>query len=683
MEHPMKGLTAFATALSSFLLFWLELSFAKMLLPYFGGGAQIWTACLAAFQLLLLLGYGYAWGITKLKPRTQLTIHSLFAIAALCTMPIHANFWQHSQLHPTLLILANILLLTGLPFGFLCTTSSIIQSWYVRAFGTSPYWLYAFSNLGSLAALIIYPSLLEPNFNLKVQIAAWSGGFAISVILTGLVIFKAHQRSMAQPEMPLDSGPPVPPTSSWRMLRWWVCAFVPSSLLSGLTAYVTAEISPNPMTWSIFLGQYLVSLILVFLPQPILPPRSIGNTIIVFIGAFLVLELNSKTYFDRDTLVANIAFFSILCWFCHGWLARSKPLADRLGQFYFVMVLGGASGALFNALIAPLLFARMTEYQIVLALASPLLLSISATDTKWQWLPPSIWRFYCKYLRLVVVLFFTGLSLLYAHPALSSPGNFQVERVARSFYASYLVAKNDQTRMLIHGRTLHGRESLDPHDQTPGTYYFPGGPIANVFDLMPENAHVAAIGLGVGEIVAYAKPQQTWKFYEIDPLVVDIAQTNFSHLAKAPKSPEIVIGDGRLQMQASSDTADLIVIDAFNSDAIPVHLLTQESLADVFLPHLAHDGVIAYHITNTFLDLEPILDRLAQQFNLSALTRSVPSNDAQQHAQSANQWVVISRNYQLLALLQAQDWQPLKPGNVLWTDDFSSVRAAMHKAKPA
>lgn len=675
----MNILIAFITCLSSFLLFWLELFFAKMLLPHFGGGAQIWTVCLAAFQLLLLVGYGYAWAVTKLKPLLQLSIHTLFAIVAIATMPLQENFWQNAQLHPTLLIFSNVMLTVGLPLAFLSTTSSMLQVAYSRVFARSPYWLYAFSNVGSLAALILFPTVIEPHMNLQLQGFIWSVGFSLVVLL---ILGGLTQLARSKPiTLQANQGAAeIAPVTKFTPLRWWVCAFIPSTLLSGITAYVTAEIAPNPMTWAIFLGIYLVSLILVFFPEPITPPRSIGNTLILFIAAFLVLELNSKTYFDRDTLVANIAFFAILCWFYHGLLVQAKPAPAKLSQFYFVMALGGASGAMFNALIAPLLFPRITEYQVVLALSSPLLLSI-ATTKQWPWLPNGLWTAYRKYSLRLVAFAFVLLAILYANPAFSAPNTYKIERIARSFYASYMVATNEHTRMLIHGRTLHGRESLDPNDPTPGSYYAPGGPISDVFEWMPKEANVASIGLGVGEVINYAQPQQNWTFYEIDPLVVEIAEQNFHHLAKSPKPPQIIVGDGRLEMAKSSDQYDLIVVDAFNSDAIPVHLLTHESLEEVFLPHLKPDGMLAYHITNTFLDLEPILDRLARESSLTAMTRTIASRDADQHGQTSNQWVVLSRTSQVTDKLIVQGWQSLKPGKQLWTDSFSSVRMAMRKQK--
>jgi hypothetical protein len=673
----VNAVIAFVTCLSSFLLFWLELFFSKTLLPHFGGGAQIWTVCLAAFQLLLLLGYGYAWAIGKLRPFQQLAVHTTLAIGAIATMPLQTNFWQNAQLHPTLLIFGNVMLVVGLPLGFLSTTSSMLQNAYNRAFGRSPYWLYAFSNLGSLAALILYPSLLEPNLSLKAQSASWSVLFSLTVLL---IVVLLSRLSRLKSSIVDETEEEFSPVTRFTPVRWWVCAFIPATLLSGITAYVTAEIAPNPMTWAIFLGIYLASLILVFLPEPITPPRSIGNILILFIGAFLVLELNSKTYFDRDILVANIAFFAILCWFYHALLVQSKPAPTQLSQFYFVMALGGASGAIFNALIAPLVFLRITEYQVILALSSPLLLSI-ATTNQWAWCPNRLWTFYRKYSLCLVAFAFMVLAVLYAHPVLSAPNTYKIERIARSFYASYMVASNDQTRMLIHGRTLHGRESLDPNDRTPGTYYAPDGPIANVFDLMPKDASVAAIGLGVGEIINYAQPEQNWIFYEIDPLIVEIAQKHFNHLAKAPKPPAIIVGDGRLKLAQSPDQHDLIVVDAFNSDAIPVHLLTQESIEDVLLPHLKSDGIVAYHITNTFLDLEPILERLARELNLTALTRTVGSSSGSQYDRSANQWVVLSRTSRMADALSQEGWKVLKPGKSLWTDDFSSIRIAMRRSR--
>ncbi len=669
--------------LSSFLLFWLELFFSKSLLPQFGGGAPVWTTCLAAFQLLLLLGYGYAWAVSKLRPTIQVVIHVILLIAAIGSLPLTLRSWEISQI-PSLQIFGVVMASIGLPMVTLSTTSSTLQSWYVRAFATNPYWLYALSNVGSLAALIVYPALLEPNIPTTTQAIVWSVLFACTAFLTAGAIFSAYPQAQRVDRSSSGEVSPTSPVTRFTICRWCLFAFIPSSLLSGITAYITAEIAPNPVVWSVFLGIYLITLILAFLPDPITPPRAIGNTIIIFIGCFLVLELNSRTYFDRDTLVANIAFFAILCWFYHGWLAISKPQPDRLGQFYFIVALGGASGAIFNALIAPLIFSRLAEYHVVLALSSPLILS--GIDLKQslsglrRWVPLRYLSNAYKALLPIATIAFTVIAVLYAHPAFSTPTDFTVERISRSFYSSYLVARNDNMRMLIHGRTLHGRESLDANDRTPGSYYAPGGPISDIFERLPQNATVAAVGLGTGEISGYARPDQRWTFYEIDPLIVDIAQHNFHHLSKIPAKFNIVIGDGRLQMATVPDRYDLIVMDAFNSDAIPTHLMTLESLEQVFLPHLNDSGAIAYHITNTFLDLEPILERLSNATGLTALTRAVPSAADNQHSRSANQWVILTRNAQLAAQLSA-DWHPLKPGKVLWRDDFSSVRAAMRHRK--
>jgi hypothetical protein len=681
----MTILFSVAVFLSSFLLFWLELFFAKMLLPQFGGGAHIWTTCLAAFQILLLIGYGYAWAVARFRPILQVTIHIALMLLAVASLPLTMRSFELIDI-PSLQILGVVVTSIGLPLVMLSTTSSVLQSWYARAFGQSPYWLYAMSNTGSLAALVMYPTLLEPQLSLSLQSTAWSGLFAIVAILTGYVIFLAY-RQIQQATDRIDYR--VQPEDSLvhrrTILLWLLFAFIPASLLSGITSYITAEIAPNPMVWSIFLGIYLVSLILVFLPEPILPPRAIGNTLILFIGCFLILELRNHTYFDRDNLVANIGFFSILCWLYHGWLVQLRPAPQRLGQFYFTIALGGAMGAVFNALVAPLILARLSEYHIILALSSPLILSVPDLKCAFQWmqrwLPHSLLSIGHRAILPATTIACVGIAMLYIHPAFSAPSNFTLERVARSFYSSYLVARNDQTRMLIHGRTLHGRESIDPNDRNPGSYYGANSPIADVLSQISPVGTVGAIGLGTGEMVAYAQPQQSWTFYEIDPLVVDIAQNNFSHLRQSSAKVNIVVGDARLQMAQVPTRYDRIVIDAFNSDAIPTHLLTLESLEQVWLTHLKQDGAIVYHITNTFLDLEPILARLAEATGLLARTRSIASLPDAKHMQSASQWVVLTQNPQLLARLGA-DWKPLRLGTTLWRDDFSSIRAAMRTRKP-
>jgi Spermine/spermidine synthase domain len=680
----MNTLFSCTVFLSAFLLFWVELFFAKLLLPSFGGGAHIWTTCLAAFQVLMLVGYGYAWAVTKLSFARQAAIQVILMIFAIATLPVNLRIWQLTDI-PSLQIGLTLMASIGLPMILLSTTSSLLQSWYSKAVRQDPYFLYAISNAGSLLALIVYPAFLEPRLTIVQQSSLWSGLFAISAILTATSLFKSYpkvqlaQAADAATHHPELDQPPIqlPRFTPWAMVQCFLFAFVPSTLLSGVTSYITSEIAPNPVVWSLFLGLYLATLILTFLPSPFLTPRNIGNPLLLFITGFLALDLYSLARFDRDALLGNIVIFMLLCWFYHSRLVRLKPASEQLGQFYFVMVLGGACGALFNAILAPLIFVRMTEYHVALALASPLLFSVAGIE-RLRWMPKHLLRLIQRYARPGVILLSLALTLIYAFPAMAKLDDFKTERFARSFYSSYIIGNNDRSRFLIHGRTLHGRESLALNDRTPGSYYHPGGPVSNVFDVMPENAAIAAVGLGVGEVAAYAKPQQDWTFLEIDPLVVDIAQNNFHHLKNMPRPPKIIVGDGRLKLQDSQQTYDLIILDAFNSDAIPTHLLTQEAIRDVFLPHLKPNGVILYNITNTFVDLEPILQQLAQAVNVPALTRFVRESKPG-FRQTPNQWVVLTQNPQILDSLKSNEWHNLKPGKALWTDNFSSIRAAMKR----
>jgi spermidine synthase len=671
----MNILFSSAVLLSAFLLFWVELFFAKLLLPQFGGGAHIWTTCLAAFQVLLLIGYGYAWGIAKLPLPRQAAAQVLLLSAAVATLPISLKTWQITAI-PSLQICFTIAVSVGLPMIALSTTSSVLQTWYGHASKRNPYFLYALSNVGSLLALIAYPGWFEPNLLVRQQSTLWSGLFAVSAILTATAIFTAYAPARAFSRKAASTESVTPELSRftpWMQLQCFVCAFIPASLLSGVTSYVTTEIAPNPIVWAIFLGLYLITLILTFLPTPCLMPRGVGNPLLLFILVFLGVDVYGLAKFDRDALLGNIVFFLLLAWFYHSRLATLKPTLRQLSRFYFIMVLGGACGAIFNAIVAPLIFIRLSEYHVILALAAPLLLSLQTFDQQ-RWLPQTIQR----YTRPIVVGLCLCFTVVYAFPVLAQTGEYQVEHQARSFYSSYVVGKNADSRFLIHGHTLHGRESLNEHDRTPGTYYHPGGPVANVFELLPSNAAVAVVGLGVGEIATYAKPDQNWTFFELDPLVVTIAQNNFHHLRQMPTPPKMIVGDGRLQFQAHPAVYDLIVLDAFNSDAIPLHLLTHEALRDVFLPQLKPDGILLYNITNTFVELEPIVQQLAQATHRTALTRFSPAG-ASSFEQSANQWVALVENSQSLEALKRQGWHQLQPGKTLWTDSFSSIRAAMKR----
>jgi hypothetical protein len=656
------GLTTF---LSAFLMFWLELFFAKLLLPQFGGGAAIWTTCLACFQLLLLLGYLYAHWLKSMSPIRQKIIH-LGAIAlALPLLPVRLMDWQGLPQHPVLQIFVTLMGAIGLPMMLLATTSLLLQSWLARR-NDNPYFLYGLSNVGSLAALVLYPLLIEPRLPLSQQSILWSILFMLVMACMGTCLLRAPQPDLR------STVPAVLLTGQQRWL-WMAYAFIPSSLLAGITTYTTSDIAPSPLVWSIFLGLYLLTLILVFCPTPLYPPQDLGNVIVFFAIAFILLEAHQPSRVSNDFLTLNIVMFTGVAWIFHARLVQSKPPSSQLTEFYLFQALGGTLGGLFNSILAPILFSRLIEYHVMLAIALPTLLYLpkwwrSSTMRFLVWLRQQQWLAYIICSAMILVL-------------IQSPAGWgmSLERSVRSFYGAYQVGKTEVSRLLLHGVTIHGQQYIEPaHQRIPGSYYAKGSPISQVFDHTSSNAKVGVVGLGAGEISSYSQPHQAWTFYEIDPLMVDIAQHNFSYLAQMPHPASIVVGDGRLKLATSQEVYDTLILDAFSSDAIPLHLLTLDALNQVFLPHLSKKGTIAYHITNQYIDLEAPLGALAKATGLTGLIR----HDHKKNPNSlpygtSTDWVVLTRDPEMARLLQSDDWQAIQQNAIVWRDDFTNLYSAL------
>lgn len=658
------GLTSF---LSAFLMFWLELFFAKLLLPQFGGGAAIWTTCLASFQLLLLLGYLYAHWLGKASHWVQKLVHLSAIGISLFSLPIELHQVENLPNFPVLRISAAIFISIGLPMVMLSTTSSLLQSWFSQTH-QNPYFLYSLSNGGSLLALIAYPTLIEPNILLSSQSKLWAVCFMVALMGVIWCLFRSKsviKRSAIQ-------SPPIAPQ---QRLQWLLYAFIPSSLLAGITTYTTSDVAPSPLVWSVFLGLYLLTLILVFCPRPLYPPSDFGNVVLFFALAFLLIEARSPSRVSSDFLTANIVIFSGVSWVYHSRLAASKPDPEKLTEFYLFQAIGGAFGSMFNAIVAPLLFTRLIEYQVVLAIALPLLLSI---PEDWRRLKRSPLTVLYRNLWIAPTGSFLVILLLFQSP---SGWGIKLERSVRSFYGAYQVGTTDVSRILLHGVTIHGQQFLATANQfLPGSYYAKGSPISNIFDHTNPDAKVAIVGLGAGELGTYSQPKQDWTFYEIDPLMVDIAQRNFQHLANMPKPAAIVVGDGRLKVAESTQIYDLIVLDAFSSDAIPLHLLTIEALQDVFLPHLSEQGTIAYHITNQYIDLEGPLERLANATGLDGLVKhDRPSNSEMLPFSTATDWVVLTRNSAVSGALREDGWRSMKVGTIAWSDDFTNLYGSLKR----
>jgi spermidine synthase len=677
----------------AFLLFLVQPMVGKMVLPRFGGVPAVWNTCQLFFQAALLAGYGYAYLLAaRLPVRAQVGCHLAVVLLPVLVLPIAlpAGFelGDGSPVGPLLGLLA---VTVGLPFLVVATTAPLIQRWYAASGGpgaSDPYFLYALSNLGSLLALLGYPLLIEPHLTLTQQARLWAGGFAVLVALlawAGLVVRRApdptNSAGLAEGTSPAGAAAPAPPIPMKERARWILLAFVPSCLLLAVTTHITTDLAPVPLLWVVPLALYLLSFVLAFLN---LPGWVRPVTAWVFLGALVLAYGVAPGTFPRTAeLSLHLVLFFAAALMLHGELARRRPPPEQLTAYYFCMSLGGVLGGVTVALLAPLVLDGYYEYPAALVLVCLLM--------------PSPLRFTPRQPNrrdryAAVAAAVAALALI----VWRGERDFDAEVIYRSrnFFGVLTVANYTMERRsdhsLMHGTTRHGRQLIhrDPAIRTlPRAYYFPTGPIGQVFEgnlrrgLKPP---VAVIGLGTGTLASYAEPGQEFTFFEIDPDVVKVARDPkyFTYLTDCPGRVRIRLGDAR-QVIAREPAGyyGLIVVDAFSSDAIPTHLVTAEAL-EVYLDKLTGDGLIAFHISNKWVDLEPVLEGLTRARGLSALIQAdnALTNEELSVGKEPSTWVVLARTPQGVRHLAAdRRWQPLVSSSdcPVWTDDFSNLFAVL------
>jgi hypothetical protein len=573
--------------------------------------------------------------------------------------------------------------------------------------------LYAASNLGSFAGLFSYPFLVEPALTLPAQAWLWLGGYVMLLVLTALCFpWSAPDTEAAAPR---DTS-----AIRWpRRLRWVMLALVPCSLMLSVTTYLTTDVAPVPLLWVTPLGVYLLTYVLSFAGRPLLPHAIVRRWVPLAVLVAVIVRLLEASDPLPVVLAVHLLVLFWLSLACHGELAHDRPPPEHLTGFYLCLAIGGALGGVFNGLVAPLVFTRLTEYPLMLVLAAllcglPSLSRPSRADLLWavglgsgtaglvllvqagRLVPIEAGQ------GSVAVIF--ALPLLLAYTGRERPWRFGLALGAvlvagtlyhgvhgtpvyrtRSFFGVHLVADRDDLRRLVHGGTVHGMESLRPGESgIPLTYYHPTGPIGQVMDALaddPRLDRVGLVGLGAGSLAYYARPGQHWTFYEIDPAVIHIARDRrlFTFLPSARGKVDVIEGDGRLQLEATSDRFGLLVLDAFGSDAIPLHLLTRQALR-IYQDRLRPGGLIALHISNNYLDLEPVLANLARDAEppLTCYVQAQQTLTADQRAAGVfpSVWLVMAaRPDDLPARLRRYPWRPAQPRDDLseWTDHYSNV----------
>jgi len=697
-------LYALTILVSAFLLFQVQPVIAKIILPWFGGSAAVWTTCMLFFQIVLLLGYAYSHAIIRyLKPRAQMLVHAALLAASAVLLPMYPNTsWKPvGSPDPTMRILGLLAVTVGLPYFMLSTTGPLIQAWYARQFhGSVPYRLYALSNAGSMFALLSYPVLFEPNFGTHLQANLWSVGYGAFVLLCGVTTLGAGQwagdqkagpggeKTDAGCQMP-DAGGGAPAPSLKQYLIWLLLPAMASVLLLAITNHLSENVAAIPFLWVLPLSIYLLTFILCFegsgwyRRNPYLQ--------------LLVVALGSMAYTMNETLDKNmdvslpalgtihipaVAITTILfsmglytcCMVCHGELARLKPHPRYLTHFYLMMSAGGALGGLLVGFVAPHVFNALYEMPLGLAACGILVVWVLRQDREMAW-----------FRRLPMTLVSAVLALaLTVFVGMQIRDMVKGARVlVRNFYGGLRVRDSgtpdemESTRALTHGTINHGEEYLNPaRRDLPTTYYGPNTGVGVAIRAKQKTGRairVGVIGLGTGTVASYGRLGDYYRYYEINPLVLGLAHTEFFFLRDCKAKLEVAMGDARLSLEREApENFDVLAVDAFSSDSIPVHLLTKEAML-LYFRHLREDGILAVHISNRYLDLQPVL--LGETNATGKTARVVDTEDDDTQDVFGATWVLIASSATGFTPEEIAESSPIKtPRSVrLWTDDYSNL----------
>ena len=681
-------MTAFATTifLSAFLFFWAQPLLGRFVLPWFGGVPAVWSACLLFFQGILFAGYAWAHWILKLKRiRLQVTVQVLLCACAGVTLPLVPDaYWSHHGLdQPPLLIMVMLITVAGMPCLALAATTTLAQAWFANQYpGRSPYRLYALSNAASLLALVFSTTVFELHFSRVEQAKIWSIGFglyAFALLFAGMRSAKAKVENKERPirekaEAPRAEGKP-------QIWLWLALPFCSSVLLLAFTAKLTQDFAVVPFLWTLPLGIYLITYIMAF-DNPRWYPRQIcGRALPVALavvwGILFFSRLPGASGFILQ-LIGCLAVLFIGCLFCHGELYRFRPEPEKLSQFYLCIAAGGTWGGVVVALLAPMVFFSHAEL--------PLGLFGCAMLGAWIYLRENRPR--AEFPRTVRAAgYIVGGVLVYGLAWLGYANSNEVGTIAadRNFFGVINIrergmnSETNKRRVMVHGSTIHGTQFLQPaRRREPAAYFGSDGGFGRTWAILSDqpNLRIGAIGLGAGTIAAYTRAGDELRFYEVNRLVIKMANSHFTFLHDSPADLTVIEGDGRLSLeQEEKYDFDLLVIDAFNSGTIPIHLLTEEAFA-TWNNHVAQFGVIAVHITNRHLDLAPVLAASARKHGFEAVVIShrVDRENQQGTGLRSSDWCVLTRDDRVMEQLSfAENATALAAKGIPWSDETSSL----------
>jgi len=660
-------LYATAIFLGAFLLFLVQPIIAKQILPWFGGSAAVWATCMVFFQMVLLVGYAYADFTTRrLTPKRQAILHVTLLVLSLLVLPITPDVaWKpQGEENPSWRILGLLTLTIGLPYFILSTTSPLLQAWFARRFHIVPYRLFALSNLASLLALLAYPVAVEPWVTTYVQSIAWSVCYALFVALCAYAAISSARAESLAAVAPVAETVAEPPPRPLRQLTWLMLAAMASFLLLAFTNHICQNVASLPFLWILPLSLYLATFILCFDH-----PRWYRRNVFLLLAAVLLplMAWYSDSLNLKVVVPMYLAGLFVCCMFCHGELTLLKPAPRYLTRYYLMISLGGAIGGLLVGLVAPYVLTGYFELAIGLTACALLLLYRTFRMAWWA---------------MLVSAGVVGATAYGAGKAV----DYQIANsriMMRNFYSVLKTRETEEPtpfRSLVHGGIMHGGQLMSPQYRLrPSSYFGTSSGYGRMFASLPDTPRrVGVIGLGAGSIIAYARKGDTFRFYEINPQVVDVANREFTFMQDTPAKIEVVLGDGRLSLEREpGQQFDVLAMDAFSGDSIPMHLLTRQAM-EIYLRHLKPGGVLAFQATNRFINIAPIVASLAAEFGLAAvLVTDFPENE-----EGPNYWtastdqVLVTTNRKLLEadpIRSVATEIPVPPGFRVWTDDFNNL----------
>jgi len=733
-SNPALLLRVFAGAifLSAALLFAVQPMFTKMVLPKLGGSPSVWSVAMVFFQAVLLAGYAYAHALTRHLPGKRSIVVHLAVMAAACVfLPLSIATWlgnPPADATAAIWLLALFAVSIGVPFFALSANGPLLQAWFARTdhpSAANPYFLYAASNIGSFLALISYPFVVEPLTTLGQQRWTWALGF---IALIALIAWcGALMLRSPGPAAAVDADEESDPPTWGDALRWIVLAAVPSALLISVTSHISTDIAAAPFMWVIPLALYLVTFVIVFSTRPVLPHNwmvAIEPVFIVALAGIMVFEVRQYIF---ALLGLYVATFFVITMVCHGELSRHRPAAKYLTGFYMWMSAGGVIGGIFAGLIAPNIFSSVVEFPALIVLAilcRPGLEMPTDMRTRLMWVGaiaivaavafPGLTE---KYVTDEKVFNWTiGAMLIVAGFVSREPLPFaaimavvfiigqvykpdsEVRETMRSFFGVHKITETSdgQYRVFLHGTTIHGAERLRDENNEPITgrppmisYYHDNSPMGTTVKATRAKAggpiKVAVVGLGTGTFACFAETGDSFKFYEIDKSVETLARdpSKFRYITECAPDIPVVLGDARLTLTQTDDKYDLIVLDAFSSDAIPIHLMTREAMA-IYLSRLAPSGIVVMHVSNRHMELASVVAGIAHANGLVSRMNNRSARDGEDDSKYLfTSTVVISARDEkdFGELLKDEDWSVIDPpaGQRIWTDDYSNVVGAIYR----